>query len=113
MSSHTEAAVPSKQVHALESFFDEFEQCVAKLGRDVVAVTVVFVYVSQKVIAAAAEAVKTEAQASVSALAHATARGATRATRRKRDRLTIMPSIRNSFKDRGIKDKSRGYSQDI
>ncbi len=39
----TEAAVPSKQVQALEIFLDEFEQYVAKAGRDVVAVTVDFV----------------------------------------------------------------------
>ena len=113
MDLHTEAAVPSKQVHALESFFDEFEQYVANAGRDVVAVTVVFVYVSQKVIAAAADAVKTEAHASVSALSHATTRGATRAPRRRRDRLTIMPSIRNSFKDREIKDKLKKCSLNV
>jgi hypothetical protein len=77
-------------VQALLSFFDEFEQYVAKAGRAVVAVTVAFVYVSQNVIAAAAEAVNTEAQASVSALSHAWMRGAARAARRRRDRLIIM-----------------------
>ena len=89
---HTEAAVPSKQVQALESFFDEFEQYVANAGRAVVAVTVAFVYVSQKVIAAAAEAVNTEAQASVSGLSHARMRRAAKAPRRRRDRLIILPS---------------------
>jgi hypothetical protein len=78
----TEAAVPSKQVQALEIFF-EFEQFVAKAGRDVVAVTVDFVYVSQKVIAAEAEAVNAEAQGSVLALSHPSTRGAARAPRKR------------------------------
>jgi ABC-type branched-subunit amino acid transport system substrate-binding protein len=80
-------------VQALESFFDEFEQYVAKAGRDVVAVTVDFVYVSQKVIAAAADAVNAEAHAFVSAFAHPRAKGARKAPRRMRDRLTIVSSI--------------------
>jgi hypothetical protein len=81
--------VPSRQVQALESFFDEFEQCVAKDGRAVVAVTTVCVYVSQNVIAAAAEAVKTEAQESVSGLSHARTKETRRAPRR-RNRLAIF-----------------------
>lgn len=86
--------MPSKQVQALESFFDEFEQYVAKAGRAVVAVTVAFVYDSQNVMAAAADAVNAEAQVSVSALSQARARGAARAPKRRRDRLTIVSSIR-------------------
>lgn len=88
----TEAAVPSKQVQALEIFLDEFKQYVAKAGRDVVAVTVDFVYVSQKVIAAEAEAVNAEAQGSVLALLHPSTRGAARAPR-KRICFIILASI--------------------
>jgi len=98
----TEAAVPSKQVQALEIFF-EFEQFVAKAGRDVVAVTVDFVYVSQKVIAAEAEAVNAEAQGSVLALLHPSTRGAARAPR-KRICFIILASIWNSYEYRKIED---------
>jgi len=89
-------------VQALESFFDEFEQYVAKAGRDVVAVTVAVVYVSQKVIAAAADAVNAEAQESVLALSHARTRGATRAPRM-RDRLIILLIIRVSSEERNTR----------
>lgn len=88
----TEAAVPSKQVQTLEIFLDEFKQYVAKAGRDVVAVTVDFVYVSQKVIAAAAEAVNAEAQGSVLALSHRSTRGTARAPR-KRNCFVVLASI--------------------
>jgi len=89
---HTAEAEPSRQVQALESFFEEFEQAVAKAGSAVVAVTTAVVYDWQKVMAAPAEAVKAAAQASVSGFAHPKAKGAAKAPRR-RYLLTILDKV--------------------
>jgi hypothetical protein len=79
----------ARQLHALESLDGLSEQYVANAGRLVVAVWDAVVYVLQKVIAAAADAVKAEAQASVSGLSQANATGA-RAPRKKMKRMLTL-----------------------
>ena len=78
------AAPVIKQLHALENFFDLYSHADAKgVGKAVVAVTVLLVYVEQKPAIAAEELTKAAAQASVSGFEQATTAG-TAATAAKR-----------------------------
>ena len=76
----------TRQLHALESLADLYEHADAYAGRAVVCVTFAVVYVAQKLAAAADDAVKTEAQASLSGLSQASISGR-KVLRRKSDRI--------------------------
>ena len=75
-----------KQLHALENFFDLYSHADAKgLGKAVVAVTVLWVYVAQKPAITAEELTKAAAQASVSGFEQARTAGTAATAVRKTD----------------------------
>lgn len=108
-----EVPVGTRQLHALEILSGRLEQYVAKAGRLVVAVWEVRVYVLQNDAAATEEAVRTEAQGSVSGLVHARARGA-KAARRKMECILDLGSVKGdwqSMKPRRMMQSERGQVQ--
>lgn len=89
---------------ALESFLGLLEHAVAHVGKSVVAVDEAVVYVTQKGEAEAAEAVMAKAQASLSGLSQAKAKGA-RTPSKMNERM--MSSTSCSMKEKKERAKER------